>query len=285
MSVTTELSTFSDISCLSKLDKNENIQLKINNNITFVTAYLNVYDAKYDNSMGIEKRLQHFMLLLELGINICIFIEPELKDKFETLENSYKNLKVVQILTLNELELYKIGQMNSELCNLPINRNQSKDTANYMFLMLSKLEFLQKSIQANPFNSDYFCWIDFSLPYVFKDMDKTLLKIKNIPNCLFKDTFICIPGCWNFKINNVTDLKNGIVWRFCGGIVIGDKKSITSFYNTSRDNFASFLNQTQTLVWEVNYWAWLENMGLINPVWTLADHNDSIITIPNTVLV
>lgn len=247
---------------------------------TFVTAYLKVYDEEYDLSRSFENRLKYFMLLLELGINICIFIEPELRNKFNELETNYKNLKVIQSISINELELYKIGQENSELCNLPDNINEIKDTKNYMFLMLAKLEFLKKTIDLNPYKSDYFCWFDFSLPYIFKDMNNTLLKIKNISNAEFKEDFIYIPGCWNFKINNIDYLTNNIVWRFCGGFLIGDKRSLIHFYIISHDYFLSFLNQTRKLVWEVNYWAWLENLGLITPKWYLADHDDSIVNIP-----
>lgn len=248
---------------------------------TFVTAYLKVYDEEYDMLRTFENRLKHFMLLLELGINICIFIEPELQSKFNELELKYNNLKVIQSIKIQQLELYKIGEENSQLCNLPANRNELKDTKNYLFLMLAKLEFLKKTIDLNPYNSDYFCWFDFSLPYIFKDMNNTLLKIKNISNTEFKEDFIYLPGCWNFKINNLDYLANNIVWRFCGGFLLGDKRSLIHFYIISHDYFLSFLNQTRTLVWEVNYWAWLENLGLISPIWYLADHNDSIVNIPN----
>lgn len=247
---------------------------------TFVTAYLKVYDEEYDLSRTFDNRLKYFMLLLEVGINICIFVEPELKNKFNELETKYKNLKVIQSISINDLELYKMTQDKSELCNLPDNRNETKDTKNYMFLMLAKLEFLKKTIDLNPYNSDYFCWVDFSLPYIFKDMNNTLLKIKNISNTEFKDDFIYLPGCWNFKINNVNYLANNIVWRFCGGFLIGDKRSLIHFYIISHDYFLSFLNQTRKLVWEVNYWAWLESQGLISPIWYLADHNDSIVSLP-----
>ena len=76
-------------------------------------------------------------------------------------------------------------------------------------------------------------------------MNNTLLKIKNISKTEFKDDFIYLPGCWNFKINNLDYLSNSIVWRFCGGFLIGDKKSLIHFYIISNDYFLSFLNQTQ----------------------------------------
>jgi hypothetical protein len=116
-------------------------------------------------------------------------------------------------------------------------------------------------------------------------MNKTLLKIKNISNIEFKEDFIYLPGCWNFKINDINYLKNNVVWRFCGGFLIGDKKSLIHFYIMSNDYFLRFLNQTRKIVWEVNYWAWLENLGLISPTWYLANHNDTIVNIPYTPIV
>lgn len=256
---------------------------------TFVTAYLKAYDEESDNKriienrlmyLTFENRLMYFMLMLELGINICIFIDPEFRERFDQLEKKYTNLKIISSMKIEDLELYKLADTNPELCNLPINRNNLKDTKKYMFLILSKLEFVKKAIVMNPFNSEIFCWIDFSLPYVFKDMNNTLLKIKTISNTKFEGEFIYIPGCWNFKVGDIDYLKNNVVWRFCGGLFIGDKESLNNFYTTSHNCFLTFLNQTKTLVWEVNYWAWLESNGLINPTWCLSGHDDSIVDIP-----
>lgn len=247
---------------------------------TFVTAYLKVYEQEYDDSRTFENRLNHFIRLLDSGINICIFIDPCFKDKFSELEVNYKNLKVIREISIHELEMYQIGQQMPELCQLPDNRNTLKDTKNYMYVILAKLEFIKKAIDVNPYNTTYFCWLDFSLPYIFKHMDETLLKIKNISMATFKDEFIYIPGCWDSKVSNLDYLTNNIVWRFCGGVLIGDKRSLTRFYNVSNDNFLHFLKLTNKLVWEVNYWAWLESSDLISPTWGLADHNDSIVDIP-----
>lgn len=251
--------------------------------ITFVTAYLKVYDKEYDLSRTFEKRLEHFLKLADTGINICIFIEPDLREKFNALELKYDNLKIIKEIQVKDLELNKLCEENNLYYELPSNRNLEKDTKNYMFLMLAKLEFLKKTIDVNPYNSDYFCWFDFSLPYIFKDINNTIEKIKNISNLKFKKEFICLPGCWSFKITDINYLINNIVWRFCGGIIIGDKNSIVNFYNISNKYFIHFLNQYKTLLWEVNYWAWLESRGLIEPIWYLADHNDTIINIPDTI--
>lgn len=253
-------------------------------NTTFVTAYLKVYEEEYDDTRTFDNRLKHFMHMLELGINICIFVEPELNDKFIELAEKYKNLKIIGSIRIEDLELYKIAAENPELCNLPINRNNLKDTKEYMFLMLSKIEFIKKTIDINPFESINFCWFDFSIAYIFKDIDNTLLKIKKISDTTFDERFMYMPGCWvlDFHLNNnINYLKNNIVWRFCGGFFIGDKETLTDFYIKSHNCFLTFLNETETIVWEVNYWSWLESKGLINPTWYYAGHDDSIINIPN----
>ena len=59
-----------------------------------------------------------------------------------------------------------------------------------------------------------------------------------------------------------------------------DKQSLLDFYKISHDNFLLFLDETKTLVLDVNYWSWLEGKNLINPIWNYADHDDSIIEIP-----
>ena len=42
--------------------------------------------------------------------------------------------------------------------------------------------------------------------------------------------------------------------------------------------FPEFVETTRRLVWEVNFWAWLEVNSDWNPQWYSADHNDTILT-------
>ena len=255
-----------------------------NNNVTFVTAYLKTYEYDYHETKSFEKRLDFFMKIVELNINICLFISPEYKDAIDLISNKHKNLIVIEILSIEDLEITKIGRKNSHLLNLPDRRNYIKDSPNYMFLINSKIEFIKKTINVNPFNNDYFCWFDFSLPYVFNNVNNCLTKLKKYSESNFiSEPFIANSGCWN-KCSNVEVLKNDVYWRFCGVFFIGDKNSLLSFYDVNKSHFEEFLNSTKKLVWEVNYWAWLELMGYTSFMWYLADHNDSIINIPLDVI-
>lgn len=255
------------------------------NNVTFVTSYLKIYDSDYDNNKTFEKRLELFMKIVELNINICLFISPEFKDIFDSISVKYKNLNIIEVLSIEELEFTKIGNKNPDLLVLPDIRSHIKDLPKYMFLMNAKIEFIKKTINTNPFKNEYFCWFDFSLPYIFKNMENSLLKIKKYSESSFiNQPFIVMPGCWNFKCYNKDILKESVCWRFCGGFFMGDKNSLISFYDVSISHYEEFLKLTKKLVWEVNYWAWLEASGYISPIWYLADHNDTIINIPTNII-
>jgi hypothetical protein len=98
--------------------------------------------------------------------------------------------------------------------------------------------------------------------------------------------FLAIPGCHNKLTNydnNNLELQEElrtICWRFCGGFFWGDKSSLVEFYKLYIENFPLFIERYKTLVWEVNFWAWLELNFNWSPNWYLADHNDSIIDVP-----
>ena len=250
-----------------------------------MTSYLKIYDSDYDETKTFEKRLEFIMKIVELNINICLFVSPEYKDVFDLISTKHKNVNIIEVLSIEDLEFTKLGNKNANLLNLPDRRNHVKDTSNYMFLMNSKIEFIKKTIDINPFNNEYFCWFDFSLPYIFKDIENSILKFKTYSETNFiSEPFIVMPGCWNFKVGNKDVLKDYICWRFCGGVFMGDKNSLLSFYDVSISHFEEFLRLTEKLVWEVNYWAWLEASGYISPIWYTADHNDSIINIPKQVI-
>ena len=255
------------------------------NNVTFVTSYFKIYDNDYDMSKTFDKRLELFLKLADTGINISIFTTPEFQELFSEIDKKYENIKLINVYSKTELKFSNKYFNETELCHLPERRSHIKDTEYYMYLMNSKIDFVREVIEINPFSSKYFCWIDFSLPYVFKNIDKTIKNIKLISQRNYINSFLAMPGCWSFKVNNINHIKDYICWRFCGGFFIGDKDSLIDFYNLSFNNFGDFLTQTKTLLWEVNYWAWLESFKGFSPIWYSGDHNDSIIDIPQHVYI
>ena len=250
---------------------------------TFVSAIFDIYNNK-DEDIDIRKskqnRIDRFEELAQTGIQIALFCCPVYELLLETILAKYPNVKLLTTIKFEDLLFYKNCSNYEVITNyeltLPLNRNLIKDTRKYMILINSKVEFVKRAIEANIFNSNYFCWIDFSILYMFPEREKSLNKLKHISN---QDIFnnkkcIIIPG-YNQKNNN--EYLNEINWRFCGGIIIGDKESLIDFSNTVINMFPIFLSITNKLVWEVNYWNWLEQGSMFNPIWYKAIFNDSII--------
>lgn len=247
-------------------------------NTSFVTSFFNIYDKPLYNERTIEWRIEKFKILAKSGIKICIVICPEYNEIINELCNIYDNIKIIRICSLNHTKM-GLKYLNETRCadvELPTIRHTEKDTIEYLCLMNSKIEFIENAININPFHSDYFAWIDFNIYHIFRD-ENTIELLKFIGKAnFFNKSFLAIPGCWSTPTYDL----NNINWRFCGGFLFGDKKTlnlwINQLWNTIELYFANFIS------WEVNIWAFNEYIHPKNEniIWYKADHNDTIIHIP-----
>ena len=288
-------------------------------NITFVTSFIDIYE-NHLNHRNIEWRYKRFRELAELGIQIYIFrgirgtkvppdapsfsgecvgdengegnskeefdggnteggFEEEFDGGSEEGNTDWEKNVYWDTLDLNETWVYKTCEILEY--SLPYHRNEEKDTAEYMWLMNSKAEYLQRAIEKNPWKSTHFAWIDFSISYIFKDKERTLEHLKILAQRHFQPSCLVIPGCWDkLQEENEIHIINHIHWRFCGGFILGDIASILQLFELYKTHFAEFIKTHKKLVWEVNFWAWLELKTGWRPTWYSADHNDRILDIP-----
>jgi len=250
------------------------------NKITFVTCYFKIYDDSYDNRNE-SYYLSKFEEIVNTGLRICVYTHNR-----EIFKDYYDNPNIsIYEKDITKSWVYETVQqerLNGDI-NLPSSRSFEKDTADFMICMNSKVEFLKETIDKNPYNTTHFAWIDFGITYVFKNLAscQELLKFYNSLDFL-EPNFLCIPGCLaKTPFGEIDKFVNHVNWRFCGGFFIGDKNSIVEFHSLHRAFFLIFLKKYRTLVWEVNFWAWLEAVVSVwNPCWYLANHNDSIIEFP-----
>lgn len=260
------------------------------NNVTFVTSILQIYDKPYDEKT-IEWRFDKFREIAELGIYICIYVDEETYPICVKFAQQYENIKIVNIYNLKNTILAK--QCAELEYTMPENRSPEKDTMEYMLLMNCKFEFLSDAAEKNLWNTHYFAWIDFSIAYILR---KTIISVELL-RVLSKRTFIntpflTIPGCFEkdaffndntSKYSNddkIQYILNNIYWRFCGGFILGDASSIIDTFNKYKKHFAEFIGLYGKMVWEVNFWTWLEMKTDWSPIWYKADHDDSIFKMP-----
>lgn len=249
-------------------------------NITFVTSLLHIYENEYEEYKTVPWRVERFQELVDLGIHLCVYISPEMEDLIRPIETA--NPDTVKIMRVVACEDTMIAKMLEEHCpdyKLPEYRNEGKDKSKYSIVINSKTEFMSDSVYQNPWNTTHFAWIDFNITYVFSNKEYTypFLKWMSAQPYIQPDCFV-IPGCWD-KYDNENSFKitNQVNWRFCGGFFLGDAHSILRFHELYEENFPRFLKEYGTLVWEVNFWAWLERNSDWNPRWYWGDHNDTIV--------
>lgn len=250
---------------------------------TFVTSFINFNS---DDEKNASWRIDRFLEIACTGINLCVYVDSSIEERVLKVTENFSNVKVMNPFSIDELFSFKTCS-NLENLKLPYTNNVKKDTKEYMMMMNSKIEFVNDAMKLDLFKTKYFAWIDFNISHIF-----TSLNYRNILNEINKMNFdgriLAIPGCQDKIVNNSEDSiemqyeLQSICWRFCGGFFLGDKDSLTKFYELYIEYFPKFIEKYGTIVWEVNFWAWLESNTNWSPNWYLADHNDSMIEVPYT---
>ncbi len=244
--------------------------------VTFVTAFFDLNESR-PNEKSIKTYIDNFIFLANSNIPLCLYTDLTIANKINSYDNSIFKLPYIKLYIVNKDTT--ISQLIHSYNNLelPRIRNINKDTYNYMILINSKIEYLYKATINNPFNTEHFAWIDFGIFHVINNYEIIKQKLYNIAITEYKIDSLIIPGCWEKGY----DFLNNINWRFCGGFLLGYYTEIVEFYKSYLIQLKIFLDTYGMLVWEVNFWAWLENNIPISIEWYLADHNDTIFNIPN----
>lgn len=254
-------------------------------NITFVTAFMNIYDTPFQNK-DIEWRFQHFKKIAKTGIQLAVFCSPDCSEYMDKLINEFSNVKLIQYINLRDTWTYKLCDeieiKLGEPLALPNTRNTEKDTREYIILMNTKTEFLKMAIEKNHWSSSHFAWIDFNIFHIFQGIEQQQYVyeyLKSMSQRTMSPYFLTLPGCWGKNHVHEEFLMNDICWRFCGGFFIGSADRVLEFHKCYQDYFSDFLLSKKKLIWEVNFWAYLELHHGLSVIWYQGDHNQRILEI------
>ena len=273
---------------------------------TLVSSFLNYYRTPLENAT-MQLRLKRFYPILKLEIPIHIFVGPEchfclvqfLNRSFKNEENWQKWIYLTKLDTnfFQSSWIYKIA-IKCETTQLPSELCEPKDTFDYMCYLHSKIEYLNEAVEMNVFSTAYFAWIDHNLSQMFnegntipyRNIEDWCTRMLWTPKCLPATEHECakslipvneiyIPGCLRHTLSQ-NDFTEKVLWRFCGGFLLGTEESIQNLWTLYKIHFETFLRDTSTMVWDVNFWAWLESNTEWSPIWYEADHNETIVNIP-----
>lgn len=262
------------------------------NRVVFVTGIFRLYPTN-DETLSFEKRMEYFLSVARLDVDIYVYTDDSYFQQLCDVRKIYPRLRIVNIHSLSHTHLGNIvkqyTQENGVDLRLPLNRNALKDTKEFLLMINTKMEFLQRTIHSekkrDPFhNKTYYYWFDFSLCKVFKNIKHALNDIMTLHSVHLKERFLYLPGCWETAFDDDLYLINNIVWRFAGGVIMGDEETLAHFYTLLEQNYKRFFSTFHTLVWEVNYWAWIEKEYTFPIVWQNVGHDDTIVSIPESIL-
>lgn len=214
--------------------------------VTYVTAFHPVRS-------GIETYTEKFDLFASLGIPIVVFL-----DKNCVLPKEYPNVKVIPA----SLEMDWIPKD----AVLPNQRSETKDTRDYLVLMLHKMKYMNEALAYC--DTPYLAWIDFGISHISRYPRTTFQKLVHLQSFSQPLTTIMSPGCWGQNSNFV---KDSVYWRFCGGFFLGPRDVFAKAYQRQNELVKQYL---PSLTWEVNYWALMDEMFS----WYSANHDDTMIT-------
>jgi hypothetical protein len=228
-------------------------------NFTFVTAYLNLEDFETrPPGKSKENYLNHCKELITCGMPFVFFCENKIINDFKEIidyKEDDRNFKLIGF-DITDLKHYNDKFLNAKL---PETRNLVKDTNLYMLIILQKIYWLKQVSEENPFNSRYFCWIDFGINHVLnitkKDFNHYLNKINT---CAIKDNII-LPS--NGMPNNIEEIAHIYVDKFnesfLAGVIAGSKNSIKEFADSQYDIVNNLLNHYNKVTWEVSIWLYI----------------------------
>ena len=268
---------------------------------TFVTTYINYYKTPIENATH-QLRLSRFKPLLLSKIPLCIFVTHDcleiLHQYLQTHNpsfNTHIKLIVLKKSFFESCYMYLTAAQQARPNKLPEKRFPPKDTFDFMCYSHTKVEFLRQACEVNPFKTEYFAWVDYDIANMFQDKDNTFRFLHMIANTsianrkhpptehepatpIDRNHQVYIPGCWEKHTN--TNYIGSIHWRFCGCFMLVNIQSIQYLWSLYETHYVDFLRTYDTMVWDINFFAWLEHHQHWKPIWYKADHNDTIVRIP-----
>lgn len=192
---------------------------------------------------------------------MVIYTSPDMTPMFDKLRSHASNITRIIPMKLNETLMSKYGIQFWEDQHEKDPEKKIHPHYYLYWIWNEKLEFLRRTIELNPFNSDFFAWVDSG--YLREQSYNNKLMLSQIPAELKQDQILGLD-------------VSGISSDYMGaGFVGGYKPGILSFheifYRLLEENKGSFIGKEQD--WFKK--SCLENQGLCSLVKPDRNHGDA----------
>lgn len=228
-----------------------------------------------------EFSIENLIALCRAELPLIVFVyddcESWIREKIRGSIDENSEMPVLIPIQKTNLEIWRLIYKDDDI-TLPQNRNHEKDTREHLWKTHVAIELVNMAIQQNPFDTRHFAWIHYSMPYIVRN-PFMYRYLRDLCNMKLRERCLVFPGCIGTPVTDIPVLLDGICWRFSGGVFIGDGVSIRRAWDTYIRELDRFLRTYRKLVWEVNFYAYLEGFCKNDwkVTWYSGNHDDSII--------
>lgn len=206
---------------------------------TLVTALFDIGRSSWNDIYKRDTRLYLYYLsfILNMDCNICIFVEEKFVDFVKRSREGMENKTKIVVMNISDLYMYKYYDKISSIMNSEEYRQNQKDPLcpevkrpEYNIVVNSKVELVHKASVDNPFNTDYFLWMDagyghgtLNIPKEFEFYPESFMTKNKISILCLKDVGNISEDYKTFYEDHV-DVVNG-------GFFCGDRESLQRYYS------------------------------------------------------
>lgn len=228
--------------------------------ITITTCLYDIRKKEHSTCHNISTMNNYLELsrhMLSVRLPMVVFTdEEEIVDHVYKTRLEYGLLDKTLIISLpfehtffyKDLEILKQRMEEFHI----INWNQEKDTPLYVLLNNNKFDFLKRSMEINPFQTDFFLWMDMGIQHCTKATEKEWLEISDTwPPFIQQDR----DHIHQLRIHTVTkpddmswkDYFRMIYHHVGGGLFGGHKDRVEEYIRLFQD-------QWHKILYEENWW-------------------------------
>lgn len=215
----------------------------------------------------------------------CVLFYSEINSNYIQLSTYFSiNFPHIVLLPLDNVSNLVNYSENYNEYNymLPMNRG-SVDTYDYIMNSHAKVACMNYVVNYIFTNTpSAYIWLDSEITSLLTSQEQVEASIfmKHLANRAtlnIPDKMILVgSGEESQPVIDENRLISDVCWRFFSKMIIGNHVSIRNFWKLYENYFLMFLIKYKTLVWSVNFWAWLETNKLFSPIRYSAKFNYTI---------
>ena len=231
--------------------KNKHNDHSVSNEITLVTAYLDIgrFEKGESGSLFYDPYMyRRWMATFKFITNpvVAYFEDPIDVERFRIIRSSlpHNRTKIIQ-LRRQDTWAFSLEPSISRIFSQPSYPMHRPNTvnANYSCAMHSKYEFLTNSIHLNPFNTKYFAWTDVGyFREILHSPNRSKLHIRLPPK--FNQSALAVNEVFsrNESMPITTIFHNNMVW-LGGGFFIGTTELVLQWAEQYKHAVQEFLQR------------------------------------------